>query len=137
MRKALLIFGLAWVLLFCLLGVYLGIRYEGYLQETRKALEEQNFPRFFELQLSWKGKSSAHAHAICLSFLTLFVAILMPHMVLSGTMKILIEALLIVGTVLASIFGWIHISSVMAFRDVLVIVASLPALFGIIQGKME
>jgi len=82
MRKALLIFGLSWIILFCLLGVYLGVGFTAYTREARAALEAQDFSHFLEVQTSWKHKTSAHAHALCLSFLTLFLALLMLHMVL-------------------------------------------------------
>jgi len=137
MRKTLLIFGLSWIVLFCLLGVYLGVGFTAYTREAQAALEAQEFSRFLEVQASWKHKTSAHAHALCLSFLTLFLALLMPHMVLSGKVKVVLGVLLIVGTVLASIFGWIYVPPVMAVGDILVILATILALWGILRAKVE
>ncbi|MGQ9623192.1 MAG: hypothetical protein ACUVTO_07150 [Candidatus Caldatribacteriaceae bacterium] len=137
MRKTLFIFSLSWVVLFCLLGVYLAIRSTAYTREIKAALEAQEFSRFLELQASWKHKTSAHAHALCLSFLTLLLAFLMPHMVLSGKVKVLLGIFLVIGTVLASIFGWIHVPPVMAAGDILVILATILALWGILRAKVE
>ncbi|MBC7217662.1 MAG: hypothetical protein H5U36_05835 [Candidatus Caldatribacterium sp.] len=137
MRKTLLIFGLSWIILFCLLGVYLGVRSTAYIKEIQAAIEAQEFSRFLELQASWKHKTSAHAHALCLSFLTLFIALLMPHMVLPGKVKVLLGILLIIGMVLASIFGWVHVPPVMAVGDILIILGTILALWGILRAKVE
>lgn len=137
MRKALFIFGLSWIILFCLLGVYLGVRFAAYTREAQAALNAQEFSRFLEIQTSWKHKTSAHAHALCLSFLALFLALLMPHMALSGKAKVVLGVLLLAGTVLASIFGWVYVPPVMAVGDILVILATVLALWGILRGKVE
>jgi len=137
MRKVLFVFALSWIVLFCLLGVYLGVGLAAYLGEARAALEAQEFSRFLEIQAAWKQKTSAHAHALCLSFLTLFLALLMPHMALSGRVRVILGVFLIVGTVLASIFGWIGFPPVMAAGDLLVILATLLALWGILRAKVE
>jgi hypothetical protein len=58
-------------------------------------------------------------------------------MVLSGKVKVVLGVLLIVGTVLASIFGWIYVPPVMAVGDILVILATILALWGILRAKVE
>lgn len=137
MRKALFVFGLLWVVLFCLLGVYLGFRFSGYAAEVQAALKGQDLARFFALQTSWKHKTSAHAHALCLSFLTLFLALLMPHMALSGKAKVALGVLLIVGVVLASVFGWLFVPPAMATGEILVILAAILGLAGLLRGRIE
>ncbi len=137
MRKALFVFALSWIVLFCLLGVYLGVGLATYIKGARAALEAQEFSRFLEIQAAWKHKTSAHAHALCLSFLVLFLALLMPHMALSGKVKVILGVFLIAGTVLANVFGWVNVPPVMAVGDILVILATLLALWGVLRAKVE
>jgi|UniRef100_A0A7V3YFM2 ABC-type lipoprotein release transport system permease subunit len=56
MRKVLLVFALSWIVLFCLLGVYLRAGLAAYVREARAALEAQEFSRFLEIQATWKQK---------------------------------------------------------------------------------
>lgn len=65
------------------------------------------------------------------------MAILKPHMALAGKVKILLGVFLIIGTTLASIFGWVHVPPIMAIGDILVIVGAALALFGVTRGKVE
>jgi uncharacterized membrane protein YccC len=52
-------------------------------------------------------------------------------------MKVVLGVFLIVGTVLASLFGWIHVPPVMPVGDILVILATILALWGILRTKVE
>ena len=53
------------------------------------------------------------------------------------SVKVVLGVFLIVGTVLASLFGWIHVPPVMAVGDILVILATILALWGILRTKVE
>jgi len=58
-------------------------------------------------------------------------------MALSGKVKVILGVFLIAGTVLANVFGWVNVPPVMAVGDILVILATLLALWGVLRAKVE
>lgn len=137
MRKILFAFGLLWILLWCIVGIYLGIQHESYIKDMEKFAQANDLSKFWDTQNAWKTKTSSHSHALCLSFLLLLMTLILPYMGLSDKLKNILGVILIVGVVLASVFEWFAVIPLMVIGELLVIIAIVISLIGVIKRVEE
>ena len=137
MRKVLIAFGLIWVFVWCGVGFYLGPQYIPHVREMEKLAQEGNLVEFWSTWNAWKMHATSHAHALCLSFLVIIVALVMPDMRFSDKTKKILGVLLIVGVVLSSIFEWFHFLPLRVPGEILVVAMVLMGSIGIIKGLRE
>jgi len=138
MKKFLIAFGLIWIFLWCVFGLYLGaVQHDPYVEKMGSFANEGNFSEFWNAQFWWSSQSSAHAHALCYSFILIIIALVLPEMKYSEKMKKVIGILLTIGVILASVCGWLAIKALMAMGAFLIIASVLMGFIGIIQGSKE
>ncbi|MBC7189601.1 hypothetical protein H5U35_05240 [Candidatus Aerophobetes bacterium] len=131
--KIMIAVGLILLFLWCLCGFYLGVLHEPYLSEMKSLAEEGNLTGFWETFSSWKIKSSAHAHALCLSFLLILVGLSMPHIRFGNTLKLVFGTVLIVGVVISPISQWFEIKPGMIIGDILIVAMLLASFIGVLR----
>lgn len=82
-----------------------------------------------------RGKEAGgHAHALLLALICIIVALIMPQMVLTETIKTILGLLLIVGTVLASVAHWFYFEPILGLGSALFLIGLLMSVIGFTRG---
>lgn len=134
MTALLSVFGLCYLFVWCVIGLYLGIKHESHVEKIESSAKKGNLPDYFGEWSLWKLRAGGHAHALLLALICIIVALIMPQMVLADTIKTILVVLLIVGTVLASVAHWFYFKPVLGLGAVLFLVGLLMCIIGFIKG---
>jgi len=137
MGKVMITFGLIWIFIWCVVGLSLGVGYKAYALKMGDFAEQGNLVEFWKTFSSWKSRSVAHSHALCITFVLILVALTMPYIKLADNIKWITGLLLIIGVVLASIFDWFKFLPLMIVGDILIIAMVLVSFIGALKGVKE
>ena len=108
MTTVLSVFGLCYLFVWSVIGLYLGVKHEPHVEKLESSAKKGNLPDYFGEWSVWKLHAGSHAHALLLALICIIVALIMPQMVLTDTIKTILGLLLIVETVLASVAHWFY-----------------------------
>ena len=133
MKRTIIAFGLLWIIIWCVFGLFLSIQAVPYLEKVQTMAQEGNLEACWGSYSVWKANTNTHAHSLCLSFIAILVGFIIPETGLSDKSQKILGILLITGVVLASIFQLLWVLPVMILGDVLVIVAVLMSFVGMIK----
>jgi len=134
MTTVLSIFGLCYLLAWCFVGLYLGLKHESHREALESSAKKGNLADYFGIWSVWKMHAGAHAHALLLALICIIVALLMPQIGLADTAKNILGILLMVGTILASICHWFYFKPLLALGSIMFLIAVLMTLIGFIKG---
>ena len=134
MTTALSVFGLCYLFVWCIVGLYLGFKHESHREALESSAKKGNLADYFGIWSAWKMHAGAHAHALLLALICIVVALLMPQIVLADTAQNILGILLIVGTILASVFHWFYFKPLLALGSVMFLIGFLMTLIGFIKG---
>ena len=134
MKKTLIAFGLIWVFVWCIVGMYMGSQYGPYADAMDRLSREGNLAELWDTWNAWKMHAVSHTHAICFAFVSILVALVMPEMRFSDKTKKILGVLLILGVAFHGIFGWFHFHPVMVPAGILVVAMVLMSFVGIMRG---
>ncbi|TKJ47595.1 hypothetical protein CEE34_03040 [Candidatus Aerophobetes bacterium Ae_b3a] len=135
MTTVLSIFGLCYLFAWCFVGLYLGFKHESHSEALESSAKKGNLADYFAIWSVWKMHAGAHAHALLLALICIIVALLMPQIGLADTAKNILGILLMVGTILASIFHWFYFKPLLGLGSIMFLIAVLMTLIGFIKGS--
>ena len=127
-------FGLGYLFVWCVVGLYLGFKHDSHRQALESSAKKENLADYFATWSAWKMHAGAHAHALLLALICIIVALLMPQIGFADTTRNILGILLIVGTILASIFHWFYFKPLLALGSIMFLIGFLMALIGFIKG---
>ncbi len=134
MTTVLGVFGLCYLFLWCFVGLYLGLKHESHVEELESSAKKGSLTDYFGIWSAWKMHAGAHAHALLLALICIIVALIMPQMGLADMAKTILGVLLIVGTILASVFHWFYFKPLVGLGSVLFLFGILMSIIGFIRG---
>ncbi len=134
MITVLSVFGLCYLFVWSVIGFYLGVKHESHVQKLESSAKKGNLQDYFGEWSVWKLHAGGHAHALLLALICIIVALIMPQMVLTETIKTILVVLLIVGTVLASVAHWFYFKPVLGLGSALFLIGLLISIIGFIKG---
>jgi len=134
MITVLSVFGLCYLFVWSVIGFYLGVKHESHVQKLESSAKKGNLQDYFGEWSVWKLHAGGHAHALLLALICIIVALIMPQMVLTETIKTVLVVLLIVGTVLASVAHWFYFKPVLGLGSALFLIGLLISIIGFIRG---
>ena len=134
MITVLSVFGLCYLFVWSVIGFYLGVKHESHVQKLESSAKKGNLQDYFGEWSVWKLHAGGHAHALLLALICIIVALIMPQMVLTETIKTVLVVLLIVGTVLASVAHWFYFKPVLGLGSALFLIGLFISIIGFIKG---
>ena len=134
MATVLSVFGLCYLFVWCVIGLYLGVKHKSHVQELESSAKKGNLTDYFNAWSVWKLHAGSHAHALLLALICIIVALIMPQMVLTETIKTVLGVLLIAGTILASVAHWFYFRPLMALGSLLFLSGILMSIIVFIKG---
>jgi len=134
MTTVLSVFGLCYLFLWSVIGLYLGVKHESHVKKLESSAKKGSLQDYFGEWSVWKMHAGSHAHALLLALICIIVALIMPQMVLADTIKTILVVLLIVGTILASVAHWFYFKPVLGLGAALFLVGLLMSIIGFIKG---
>ena len=134
MTTVLSVFGLCYLFGWSFVGLYLGLKHESHLEELESSAKKGNLTDYFGTWSAWKMHAGAHAHALLLALICIIVALIMPQIGLTDMAKTILGVLLIVGTVLASVFHWFYFKPLVGLGSVLFLIGILMTIVGFVKG---
>ena len=138
MRKFLIAFGLIWIFIWSVYGLFLGImKQTEWLENMKSAALGSDLPQFLQSWTWWKGQTVNHTHTICFAFLIILVALILPEMKYSEKVKKTQGILLTSGVVIHGIFSFIVFQPLMILGAVLILASVLMSFIGIIQNTTQ
>ena len=127
-------FGLGYLFVWCVVGLYLGFKHDSHREALEAAAKKGNFADYFARWSAWKMHAGAHAHALLLALICIIVALIMPQIGLADTAKNILGILLIIGTILASISHWFYFKPLLALGSLMFLIGFLMTFVGFIKG---
>lgn len=137
MKKTILLFGLLWVFLYCLFGLYLGMRFSPIMQSLQAASMQGDLAQFWAVYHDWNEIQSIHTHGLGFGILTVLLAIIWDEIKLSSKGKNAIGIILISGIIINSVFSFIKVVPALVLGDILIIAAILLSLVGVFNKWKE
>ncbi len=134
MTTALGVFGLCYLFVWCFVGLYLGIKHESHVEELESSAKKGSLTDYFGIWSAWKMHAGAHGHALLLALICIIVALIMPQIGLADMAKTILAVLLIVGTVLASVFHWFYFKPLLGLGSALFLIGILMTIVGFVKG---
>ncbi len=134
MITVLSVFGLCYLFVWSVIGFYLGVKHESHVQKLESSAKKGNLQDYFGEWSVWKLHAGGHAHALLLALICIIVALIMPQMVLTETIKTILVVLLFVGTVLASVAHWFYFKPILGLGSALFLIGLLISIIGFIKG---
>lgn len=135
MKKFLIFFGLLWIALWSVAGMFIEFQQQANLDKMEIYAKSRNLEQYLSARSCWELDINARAHAAYLSIFVIVIGLILTDINASDRYKKIIVLFLVLGVVLASIFKWLVIMPLMALGDGLVIVAILMTLVGIIEKE--
>ncbi|MCP3922173.1 MAG: hypothetical protein GY714_06260 [Desulfobacterales bacterium] len=134
MKKYLILFGLIWIILWCLTGLYHGIIHESYAEIMLRFAKKGDLVNYWQTWRDWKWNSTVHSHGISFSFLVIFLGHIWPDIKLSEKIKNISGVSAIIGIAMAGIFGTLNILFLDGIGDLLLLGAFMVCTFGYFRG---
>ena len=81
MKKLLIAFGLIWIFIWSVYGLFLGaVMHNEGVANMEAADKGGDLPQFWQTGHWWKGQTVNHTHTICFAFVMIFVALILSEM---------------------------------------------------------
>ncbi len=133
--KSMVAFGLLWILVWCLVGFYVGSQHEVYLDDMEELASAGKLGEYWTTFKDWKAHSVAHSHALYTAFIAVLAGLVMPYMGLSAKIKWLTAIVMCIGVILASVFSWFLIIPILMAGEILIAVAILISFIGVLMKR--
>ncbi len=134
MGTVLSVFGLCYLFVWSVVGLFLGIKHDAHVRALESSAKKGSLQDFFGEWSKWKLHAGSHAHAPLLALICIIIGLIMPQMILADTIKTVLVVLLIVGTILSSIAHWFYFKPVLGLGAVLFLVGLFMSIMGFIRG---
>jgi len=115
------------------MGLYLGLEHPDYQQAMERHTGQNHLEEAWEKWSDWKTKTVSHSHGLCLATVSILVGIIMPRMVFSALSKNILGIILISGTILQPVFGWMEIRFLLAMGGILNTIGILMSFTGLVR----
>lgn len=134
MLDLLTVFGVAWMSISAVLGLYLGIRHEAHEGALGRLAEEGKLAEYHRLQGDFRGRVTVHAHGFLFALVCIALAQAMrgmgyPPRVIDGLAIALMGA-----TAVWSVAAYLRIRPLMGAADFVFLGALLVAAVGLVRG---
>lgn len=132
--SVLIAFGLGWMVISALLGLYLGAKHDAHNESLDAYAEKGDLASFHRTLEAYKWRGSVHAHGMLFSLSSIVVGVILP---MTGFGKVAAEALvgaLIVATVVWTLSAFKRVQLLMGLGDLLFLGAIATAAWGIARN---
>jgi len=133
MKRTLIIFGMFWLLVFGAYGLYMGFQDDIHEEQMEALAEAGNLESFWEAWEGWKVLANAHAHALGFAILALLFGLAFEEIHLSDKLKQIMGLLLIVGSIVSSVFQVFYSENLLGLGHLLVFFAIVLVFVGAIK----
>lgn len=133
-EEKLIAFGLLWVLVGCLVGMYLGLLHPPHIDKMNKIAQQGDLAQLWNNWQAWKTHAVCHTHILCFAFLSILIGLAMPEMKITDKTKNILGILYIIGVVFYSIFGWFNFLPVVVPASILIVVGVIMSFIGVVKG---
>ena len=96
-------FGFGWMVVAALIGLYLGAKHEGHIEQLRSAAASGSLPEYHRIFEAYKWRSSVHAHGMLFSLSSIGVGSVLSH---DGLSKAFHSVELLIGTLIVATVVW-------------------------------
>lgn len=134
MRIPLIIFGLAWIVIWSGIGLLLALQDGGYAGAMQSAADAGNLSIFWATMRAWKIRASTHAHVLNFSYFAIILGLLWDMIRLPRLLKNTAAVIYMVGVVVFSFASWNWMQAGMAFGDLAFVLVVVLALVGVARG---
>lgn len=117
----LIAFGLAWMVVAALIGLFLGAKHEAHIKTMETKAKQGDLVGFYRTFETYKWKSSVHAHGMLFSLSAIVIGSILPYTGFAETASTILVGTLITATVVWTLAGLRRIRLLMGFGDLLFI----------------
>ena len=131
--KVLIGFALLCLIIWCVVGFYIGSSSEGYHQKMAEYAGNRDLEQFWATFSAWKSHTVAHAHGLCLSMVAFLIGLSMAVRAINVSKKFsaALTIVFIAGIALASVADWFGVVPLVIIGDTLFIIALVAAFVGL------
>jgi hypothetical protein len=131
----LIAFGFGWMVVSALIGLYLGAKHEGYIEQLKAAAASEDLARYHEVFEAYKWRSSVHAHGMLFALSSVGVGL-----ALSGRAGDVLPGEALVGALMFATVVWTlaamrRVRPLMGLADLLFIGALVVIAVSVARGS--
>jgi hypothetical protein len=117
----LIAFGLAWMVVAALIGLFLGAKHQAHVEEMRTTAAQSDLVGFYRTFEAYKWNSSVHAHGMLFSLSVIAIGSILPYTGFTKTASEILVGTLITATIVWTFAGLRRIRPLMGLADLLFI----------------